>query len=82
MERNQIPYFSETVAYSVPTSLSLDNGDTITSPYDTPNIFNTYFANIAETTKKSLKYSHKLFSDYLSSKSDSAIFQNLLIKKK
>ena len=42
MERNQIPYFS----------LSLDNGDTITSPYDTPNIFNTYFANIAETTKK------------------------------
>ena len=52
MERNQIPYFSETVAYSVPTSLSLDNGDTITSPYDTPNIFNTYFANIAKTTKK------------------------------
>ena len=36
------------VASSIPTVLSLDNGDTITSPYD---IVNT-FASIAETTKK------------------------------
>ena len=42
----------KTVASSVPTVLSLDDGDTITNPYDTANIFNNYFASIAETTKK------------------------------
>ena len=42
----------KTVASSVPTVLSLDNGDTITNPYDTANTFNNYFASIAETTKK------------------------------
>ena len=41
-----------TVAFSVPTVLSLDNGDTITNPYDIANSFNNYFASIAETTKK------------------------------
>ena len=42
----------KTVASSVPTVLSLDNGDTITNPYDIANTFNNYFASIAETTKK------------------------------
>ena len=42
----------KTVASSIPTVLSLDNGDTITSPYDIANTFNNYFASIAETTKK------------------------------
>ena len=55
----------KTVASNVLTVLSLDNGDTITSPYDIANTFNNYFASIAETTKKSIKYSHKHFSDYL-----------------
>ena len=55
----------KTVASIVPTVLSLDNGDTITNPYDIANTFNNYFASIAETTKKSIKYSHKHFSDYL-----------------
>ena len=40
------------VASSVPTVLSLDNGDTITNPYDIANTFNNYFASITETTKK------------------------------
>ena len=40
------------VASSVPTVLSLDNGDTITNPYDIANTFNNYFASIAETTKR------------------------------
>ena len=40
------------VASRVPTVLSLDNGDTITNPYDIANVFNNYFASIAETTKK------------------------------
>ena len=50
MERNQIPYFSKNC--SLPTALSLDNGDTITNSYDIANTFNNYFASIAETTKK------------------------------
>ena len=64
----------KTVASSIPTVLSLDNGDTITNPYDIANTFNNYFASIAETTKKSIKYSHKHFSDYLSNESSSRIF--------
>ena len=48
----------KTVASHVPTVLSLDNGDTITNPYDIANTFNNYFASIAETTK-SIKYSLK-----------------------
>ena len=42
----------KTVSSSIPTVLSLDNGDTITNPYDIANTFNNYFASIAETTKK------------------------------
>ena len=42
----------KTVASHVPAVLSLDNGDTITNPYDIANTFNDYFASIAETTKK------------------------------
>ena len=49
------------VASNVPTVLSLDNGDTITNPYDIANTFNNYFASIAETTKKSIKYSQNIF---------------------
>ena len=64
----------KTVASSIPTALSLDNGDTITNPYDIANTFNNYFASIAETTKKSIKYSHKHFSDYLSNESISTLF--------
>ena len=64
----------KTVACSVTTVLSFDNGDTITSPYDIANTFNNYFASIAETTKRRIKYSHKHFSDYLSNESSSTIF--------
>ena len=64
----------KTVTSSVPTVLSLDNGDTITNLYDNANDFNNYFASIAETTKKSIKYTHKHFSDHLSNESDSTIF--------
>ena len=42
----------KTVTSHVPIVLSLDNGDTITDPYDIANTFNNYFASIAETTKK------------------------------
>ena len=53
---------------------SLDNGNTITNLYDIANTFNNYFASIAETTKKSIKYKHKHFSEYLSNESDGTIF--------
>ena len=53
----------KTVASNVPTVLSLDNGDTITNPYDIANTFNNYFASIAEATKKDIKYPHKHFLD-------------------
>ena len=73
----------KTVAFSVPTVLSLDNGDTITNRYDIANSFNDYFASIAETTKKNIKYSHKHFSDeILQMKVVVQYFCNLLIKKK
>ena len=52
MERNQIPYSLKPVASSVPTVLSLDNGDTIGNHYNIANTFNNYRAFIAETTKK------------------------------
>ena len=58
----------------MPAILSLGNGDTITNPYDIANIFNNYFASKAETTKKSIKYSQKHFSDYLSNETSSTIF--------
>ena len=72
MEKNQIPYFSKNinhVASSVATLLSLNNNDTITNPYNIANTFNNYFASIVKTTKKSIKYSHKHFSEYLSNES-------------
>ena len=58
------------VASHVLTILSLDNGDTITYPYDIVNTFNNYFASIADTMKKSIKYSH----NYLSNETSSTIF--------
>ena len=42
----------KTVASSVPTVVTLYNGDTMTKPYDITNTFNNHFASIAETTKK------------------------------
>ena len=65
----------KTIASNVPTVLSLDNGDTVTNLYDIANTFNNYFASIAETTKnKTIKHSHKHFSDYLSNENSSTIF--------
>ena len=64
----------KTKASSISTVLSHENGDTITNPYDIANTFNNYFASIAETTKRSIKYPHKHFSDYLSNESSGTIF--------
>ena len=74
MERNQIPYFSKNCSIQCTNCTTLDNGNIITNPYDIANTFNNYFASIVETTKKSIKYSHKHFSDYLSNESISTLF--------
>ena len=58
----------------MPIALSLDNGKTITNPYDIANTFNNYFVSIAQTTRKKTEYSHKHFSDYLSSENNITIF--------
>ena len=71
----------KTLASNIPTVLSLDNGDAMTNPYDIANTFNNYFAFIAETTKKSIKYTHKYFSDYLLNESDSTIFLQPTVKE-
>ena len=63
------------VASSVPTALSLDNGDTTTNSYDIVKIFNNNLASIAETTKKGIKYSRKQMKLV-------QYYCNLLIKKK
>ena len=42
--------YLNTVAFSAPTVFSLDNGNTITIPYDIANNLNNYFASEVETT--------------------------------
>ena len=69
------------VVSSVPTVLSLDNGDTITNPYDIANTFNNYFASIAETTKKP-NVNINIFLIIFQMKIVTQYFCNLLIKKK
>ena len=62
------------LASSVSVVISLDNGDTMVNPYDVANTFNNYIASIAETSKKTIKYPHKHFPDYLGNENGSAIF--------
>ena len=71
----------ETVASNVPTVLSLDNGDSVTNPYDIANTFINYFASIAETTKKQNIHIN-IFQIIFQMKIVAQYFCNLLIKKK
>ena len=71
----------KTVASSVPTVLSLDNGDTVNNTYDNVNTFNNYFVSIAETTKKHKIYIN-IFQTIFQMKVVVQYFCNLLIKKK
>ena len=47
-----ISLISRKTSIPLPTILFLDNGNTITNPYDIVNTFNNCFASIAEATKK------------------------------
>ena len=74
----------KTVAFDVPTVLSLDNGKTITNPYDIANTCDNYFASIAETTKKKKEQNiHiNIFQIIFLMKIITQYFCNLLIKRK
>ena len=77
--------FLKTLAFYIATVLSLDNGDTVTNPYDIANTFNNYFASIAETTKKKKKKKKihiNIFQTIFQMKVVVQCFCNPLIKKK
>ena len=38
--------------------------NTTTNPCEIANVFNNYFASVAETAKQKINYSHKHFSEY------------------
>ena len=50
------------------------NGSTFTNRVEISNIFNNYFASIVETTKASINYSHKHFSDFPKDKNQNSFF--------
>ena len=52
----------ENVISTVPWTLSHDE-KTITNPFETANVFNNYFASVADAAKKNINYSHKNFSE-------------------
>ena len=58
------------------------NGSTFTNQVEISNIFNNYFASIAEKTKVSINYSHKHFSDFLKYKNQNSFFLALPINTK
>ena len=54
---------------------TLSHGEnTITNPCEIANIFNNYFASVADTAKLNIKYSHKHFSEYLKHQCNNSIF--------
>ena len=60
------------VISTVPRTLS--HGDnTITNPYEIANIFNNYFASVADTAKHKINFSHKHFSECLKQQCNNSI---------
>ena len=52
------------VISTVPRTLS-HGVNTTTNPCEIANIFNNYFASVADTARQNINYSHKHFSEYL-----------------
>ena len=50
------------------------NGFSFTKQVEISNIFNDYFASIAEKAKVNINYSHKNFSDFLKDKNQKSFF--------
>ena len=53
------------------------NGSTFTNQVKISNIFNNYFASIAEKIKSNINYSHKHFSDFLKDKNQNSLPVNI-----
>ena len=62
------------VISTVPRTLS-HGVNKITNPCEIANIFNNYFASVAETAKQNITYSHKYFSEYLKQCNNSIFIQ-------
>ena len=55
--------------------LELSHGEnTTTSPCEIANVFNNYFASVAEIGKQNINYSHKHFSEYLKHQCNNSLF--------
>ena len=61
------------VISTVPRTLS-QGVNTTTNPCEINNVFNNYFASVAETAKQNINYSHKHFSEYLKHQCNNSIF--------
>ena len=60
------------VISTVPRTLS-HGENTATNPCEIANIFNNYFASVAETARQNINYSHKHFSEYLKHQCNNSI---------
>ena len=61
------------VISTVPRTLS-HGVNTTTNPCEIANIFNNYFASVAETAKQNINYFHKHFSECLKHQCNNSIF--------
>ena len=61
------------VISTVPRTLS-HGVNTTTNPCEIANVFNNYFASVAETAKQNINYSHKHFFEYLKHQCNNSIF--------
>ena len=61
------------VISTVPRTLS-HGLNTTTNPCKIANVFNNYFASVAETAKQNINYSHKHFSEYLKHQCNNSVF--------
>ena len=61
------------VISTVPRTLS-HGENTTTNPCEIANVFNNYFASVAETAKQNINYSHKHFSEYLKHQCNNSVF--------
>ena len=63
------------VISTVPRTLSLSHGkNTTINPCEIANVFNNYFASVAEIGKQNINYSHKHFSEYLKHQCNNSLF--------
>ena len=61
------------VISTVPRTLS-HGENTITNPCEIAQVFNNYFASVADTAKLNMNYSHKHFSEYLKHQCNNSTF--------